>query len=829
MSFSGNLFWFPAVLLFMLQEIRHAFRLIARSPGFALIAVLSLALGIGANAAVFSLADALLFRPLPVADHGSVMAVNLDSPSGDPGNFSYPDYRDLRLSAKSFDGLVAFRLSTFSMARTKDEVPQMRVGFEVSDNFLSVLGIAPMLGRGFSPEETAKGGPPAVVLCYGFWQEQFDGESDVIGRTIRISGTDFTIAGVTPKSFTGMDQYIRPSFLIPATMAQQVTGADKDPLENRDNYAFMLEGRLKKGVSISQAQAEMSTLWKGLQQQYPADGRTGKMALRTQFQLRIVQDSVDATLVTMLMGLVSVVLLIACANVANLLLGRARGRSREFAVRIALGVTRTRMLRQLFVENTILSLLGGLFGLAFAYGGIRFLQRIQIPTDLPVVIAPELDQRVLIFSLVAAILSVLLFGLAPAFQSLKTELVPALKSSESNMTGRRRMLGRNTLVIGQIALSMVLLVASGMLLEGFRKTVAAGPGFRTDHLMMAGFDTSLVHYTPEKSKDFYRDLTDRVRQLPEVRELTLVGEIPFGNQQPDRVVIPEGYQAPKGEANPDLFYNTVDGHYFDVMKIRIASGRAFTADDKAGSTPVAIVNQEFAAKYWPGHDPLGKRIRLDNEKGSVVQVVGVAQNSKYIYIGEPQRRIFYLPFAQDPKSRMILLAESNGDPAQLAAPIRAIIHSIDRNLPMINARTFGNFFELRAVAPPRIIMQMVSAMGLMGLVLALVGIYGLVSYSVARRTREIGVRIAIGATRTDVIRMILRQGFVLACTGIVAGGIVSILARKAIAAGMIGLSESNPAAYVVVPAAILLVTMAACWAPAWRASRVDPLRALRSE
>jgi putative ABC transport system permease protein len=813
----------------MLQEIRHAFRLIGRSPGFALIAVLSLALGIGANAAVFSLADALLFRPLPVADHGSVMAVNLDSLSGDPGNFSYPDYRDLRASTKAFEGLVAFRLSTFSMARTKDEVPQMRVGFQVSDNFLSVLGIEPMLGRGFSPEETVKGGPPAVVLCYGFWQEQFHGASGVIGRTIRIAGADFTIVGVTPKSFTGMDQYVRPSFLVPASMAQQIAASDKDPLENRNGYDFMLDGRLRKGVSITQAQAEMATLWKGLQQQYPADGRTGKMAVRTQMQLRIEQDSIDAILVTMLMALVSVVLLIACANVANLLLGRARGRSREFAVRIALGVTRSRLLRQLFIENIILSLLGGLFGLIFAYGGIRFLQRIQIPTDIPVVIAPALDQRVLIFSLVASLLSVLLFGLAPAFQSLKTELIPALKSAESNIMGRRRMLGRNTLVIAQIALSMVLLVASGMLLAGFRNTIATGPGFRTDHLMMAGFDTSLVHYPPEKSKDFYRDLTDRVRELPEVRALTLTGEIPFGNQQPDRSVIPEGYQAPKGQANPDLFCNTVDEHYFDVMKIRIVSGRAFTADDKAGSAPVAIVNQQFAAKYWPGQDPLGKRIRLDNEKGKVLQVVGVAQNSKYLYLSEPQRSYFYLPFAQDPKSRMVLLSESNGDPAQLAAPIRAIIHSIDRNLPISNERTFGNFFELRAVAPPRMIMQMVITMGLLGLVLALVGIYGLVSYSVARRTREIGVRIAIGATRTDVIRMILQQGFVLACTGIVVGGVLSILASRAIAAGMVGFGQSNPAAYVVVPIAILLVTMAACWAPAWRASRLDPLRALRSE
>jgi predicted permease len=813
----------------MLQEIRHAFRMIARSPGFTSIAVLSLALGIGANAAIFSLADALLFRPLPVAHPGSVMALNLDTPGGDLGNFSYPDYRDLRSSAKSFDGIAAFQLATFSLARSKDEVPQMRAGLEVSDNFFSVLGVQPALGRSFLPQESARGGSPAVVLSYGFWQDQFNGDKEVLGRTIRISGTDFTIVGVAPRAFTGVDQYIRPSFMVPAVLTQQLNGAAKDPMENRGDYSYTLYGRLRQGVSARQAQAEMVTLWKGLQQQYPADGRNGKMMVRTQLQFRIAQDSIDAILVTMLMALVSVVLLIACANVANLLLGRARGRTREIAVRIALGVSRTKLLRQLFAENVVLALLGGVIGLGFAYGGIRFLQTIPIPSDLPIVISPELDQRVLVFSLIASLFSVLAFGLAPAFQSLKTELVSALKSSESNMAGRKRTLGRNSLVIVQIALSMVLLVASGMLLDGFRKTLVASPGFRTDHLLITEFDTSLVRYNPEKTVAFYRDLKDRVRALPEVRSAALTATVPFSNNQPSREVIPEGYQATKGQESVTLFYDVVDEHYFDTMKVGIVSGRAFTADDKADSTPVAIVNQEFAARFWPGQEPLGKRIRLDNGKGKFVQVVGVARNSKYLFIGEPQYRYLYLPFAQAGGTRMVMLTESAGDPALLAAPLREIVRSMDPNQPMYNVRTFGNFYKMRAIDTPLMITQMVVTMGLIGLLLALIGIYGLVSYSVARRTREIGVRIAIGADRTDVIKMVLRQGFVLACIGIGVGGVLSVVVGKALAAGMIGLGQPNPVTFIVVPLAVLLVTMAACWAPAWRASRVDPLRALRSE
>ncbi|HLK07022.1 MAG TPA: ABC transporter permease [Candidatus Angelobacter sp.] len=813
----------------MLQEIRQAFRMIARSPGFTAIAVLSLALGIGANAAIFSLADALLFRPLAVTDPGSVMALNLDTPGGDLGNFSYPDYRDLRSTTKSFNGIAAFQISTFSLARSKNEVPQMRAGLEVSDNFFSVLGIQPTLGRSFLPEESARRGAPAVVLSYGFWQDQFNGDKEVLGRTIRISGTDFTIVGVAPKAFTGVDQYIRPSFMVPAVLTQQLNGAAKDPVENRTDYNFTLYGRLRHGVSVSQAQAEMVTLWKGLQQQYPADGRNGKMMVRTQLQSRIAQDSVDAILVTMLMALVSVVLLIACANVANLLLGRARGRTREIAVRIALGVSRTKLLRQLFAENVALALLGGAIGLGFAYGGIRFLQTIPIPSDLPIVISPELDQRVLIFSLIASLFSVLVFGLAPAFQSLKTELVSALKSSETTMSGRKRTLGRNSLVIVQIALSMVLLVASGMLLDGFRKTLVASPGFRTDHLLITEFDTSLVRYSPEKTVAFYRDIKDRVRGLPGVRSAALTATVPFGNNQPSREVIPDGYQAAKGQESVTLPFDVVDQDYFETIKVPIVSGRGFTADDKADSTPVAIVNQEFAARFWPGQDPLGKRIRLDNEKGKLVQVVGVARNSKYMFISESQYRYFYLPYAQEGGTRMVMLTESSGDPALLAAPLREIVRSMDPNQPMYNVRTFGNFYKMRAIDTPLMITQMVVTMGLIGLLLALIGIYGLVSYSVARRTREIGVRIAIGADRMDVIKMVLRQGFVLACIGIGVGGVLSLIVGKALAAGLIGLGKPNPATFIVVPLAVLLVTMAACWAPAWRASRVDPLRALRSE
>jgi putative ABC transport system permease protein len=812
------------------QEIRHTYRMLAKNPGFTAIAAISLALGIGANSAIFSLADALLLRPLPIRDPGAVVTVATNTPDNSYGGVSYPNFRDLRDRSRSFDGMVAFQFSTWGVATSANDVAQMRMGLLVSDNFFQVLGVEPTVGRGFRHEESQVAGRDAVVvLAYDFWKTHFASDAAMVGRAIRINGIDFTVVGIAPRSFTGVEQYIRPAMFIPAAMKQRLDASNMNPLENRNDHGFTIKARLKSGVSRATAQAELATVWNNFRQQYPQADANRNVSVQSEIQARYQQDPYDAILVSFLMGLVALVLVIACANVANLLLARARSRAREIAIRLAIGASRMRLLRQLLLESLALAMFGGLLGLAMAYGGILFLQRIQVPTDLPIVIDVHLDHRVLLFSFLAALVSALVFGLVPALQTTRPELVPALKTAQQGFTARRRTLGRNFLVVGQVALSMALLVAAGMLVDAVRKTLAFDPGFRTDHLLLMEFDTALVRYRDDQTRDFYRDLRERARALPGVRSLTMTSSIPFSPDNSSKTVVPEGYQFPKGRDSASIGTAVVDENYFSTMKTPVIRGRGFTANDKSGAPLVAVVNEEFARTYWPKQDPIGKRFRLNDTNGPWVEVVGLTRTNKYYFIAEPPTQFLYLPFAQEQSSRMSLVVETYGDPAAISVPLRQVVRSIDANQPVYNVRTFSSFYEQRAISVAMTIMQVVATMGLLGLTLALVGLYGLIAYSVSRRTQEIGIRMAIGATKSDVVKMVLRKGVILVAAGIGVGGVLSFVVARMLTVGLVGLGTPNPITFVVVPIGLLLITMVACYIPARRASLIDPIRALRYE
>jgi predicted permease len=816
----------------LVRDVRHAGRLLRRNPVFTSVAVISLALGIGANGAMFSLADELILRPLPVRDPGAVVTVTADTPDEDfgGGGVSYPNYRDLRDGSHSFDGLVASHISRVSFARSRQTVREMRMGMLVSDNFFHVLGVQPALGRFFAPEEGHVPGRDAVVvLSFDFWKNALAGDPSILDATVWMNGIDFHVIGVAPAVFTGTGPPLRPAFYAPLMMAQRLGAAPENLLENREARLFSIKGRLKSGMSKERARAELTTFWKALAQQYPDANRNRTLAVRSELEDRIRQDPWDTVILAILGALAAIVLTIACANVANLMLGRGRARSREIAMRLALGVSRSRLFRQLLTESLLLAVTGLALGLGVAYGGIRFLQ--TIPTADQIVIAPQLDQRVLIFSLLVAAASALLFGLAPARQSLNTDLVPGLKTSEPGDATRQRAVGRHLLVIAQIALSMVLLVATGMLLDGFRKTLALNPGFRTDHLIMLSLDTSLVQYTPVQTHAFYRDLVDRARSLPGVASATLTSSVPFKVGDWDTAaVIPEGHQFPQGQDHASPFAAVVDEHYFGTMQIAVIRGRAFTASDGSDSRRVAIVNEEFAKTYWPNQDPIGKRIRAGDARTPWSEVVGVTRTGKYTWVAEMPMPFVYLPFAQQERTRMSLLVETMAeDPALLAAPLREVVRTLDVNQPVSGVQTYSSLYHERAIAVPLMLMQIVGTMGLLGLTLALIGLYALVAYSVARRTREIGIRMAIGAGRPDVLKMVLRQGLRLSIAGLVVGGVATVAFARLLTAALAGLGTPNPATYVIVPAALICLTMAASYFPARRASLVDPLVALRHE
>jgi macrolide transport system ATP-binding/permease protein len=818
----------------LLQDVRFAIRSLRRTPGLTAFVVITLALGIGMTSATFSMVDALIFRPYPVPHPRNVVTLvstTRDTPFDD---FSYREYLDIRDKTTSYDGVIAYTdMEAVGFSAEPGATPQVRGGMMVSGNYFHVLGVEPRLGRGFREEEDKVPGRDAVVvLGSDFWRHQFASDPSVVGRTVRLNGRDFTVIGVAPETFPGLLIFGHPDFYMPLAMARVFsTNLQKNFFEDRDDRELNVKARLKPGTILEQARNEMAVIAKNFEREYPNVSRSRGAAVYTQFQTRTIEDE-NWKFGVVFVILAAVVLLVACTNVAGLLLSRARARAREIAVRLALGAGRLRLIRLLLTESLILASLGGAAGIAIGYGVIEWFHSknsIVFATELPMAVPFHMDTRVLVACVGLSVLSALLCGLAPALQSTRVDLVNALKSADVDVPGRKRLWGRNMLVVAQVAMSLMLLTASFLMARGFQHDMMEDTNFTKDHLLMTSFDPRLIQYNAAQTHQFYRLLADRMRGTPGVQNAALTQNVPLGQSDFDGVTfVPDGFQMPPDRANFSSIMNTVDEGYFETMGIPILRGRVFVASDSADAPRVAIVNTRFAKHFWPAGDAVGKRIRLDSSTGTPVEIVGVAETIKYQSMASPIDFV-YMPLAQRPVARMVLMLRTSGDPRQLIPAVKDVVRSLDPNLPMLQTRAYEEFYLNQAVYGPRIAIDLVGSMGLVGLLLTVAGLYGLVAYNVIRRTREIGIRVALGAGSSDVLRLVMGKGLVLVGIGTGIGLAMGFAVERLMNSMLFDSGGVDILAYVVVVPTLLLVTMLAAYVPARRASRIAPTQALRYE
>jgi predicted permease len=818
----------------LVQDVRFAIRSLRRTAGLTAFVIATLALGIGMTSATFSMVDALIFRPYPVPHPGNVVSLVGTTHDSAFEDFSYREYLDIRDKTTSYDGVLAYAdMQAVGFSAEPAATPRVKGGMMVSGNFFHVLGVEPRLGRGFREDEDQVPGRDAVVvLGPDFWRHEFAASPGVVGRTVRLNGTPFTVIGVAPDSFPGLLMFGHPDFYMPLAMARTFsTNIEKNFYEDRDDRELSVKARLKPDTSLREARNELALLAKGFERDYANVTRSRGAAVYTQFQTRTIEDQ-NWKFGVVFVILALAVLLVACTNVAGLLLSRARERAREIAVRLALGAGRLQLIRLLLTESLILAILGGLAGIAIGYEVIEWFHSkdtIIFATELPVAVPFQMDKRVLLLCVGLSVLSAFLCGLAPALQSTRVDLVNALKSADVEVPGRKRLWGRNTLVVAQVAMSLMLLTASFLMARGFQHDLLVGTGFTKDHLLMTSFDPRLIQYNATQTQQFYKLLAERMRQTAGVQSEALTQNIPLGTDEFDGVTfVPDGFTMPPDRENFASTMDTVDEGYFQTMGIPILRGRAFLESDTADAPRVAIVNTHFAKHYWPGGDALGKHIRLDNSNGVPVEIVGVAETIKYQTMTDPMDFV-YMPLAQHPVARMVLMLRSSGDPLQLVEPVKDAVRSLDPNLPMLQTRAYEEYYLNQAVRGPQIAIDLVGTMGLVGLLLAIAGLYGLVAYNVSRRTHEIGIRMALGAAGSDVLRLVMGKGIVLVATGTALGLAMGFALEQLMNSMLFNSGGVDVVAYLIVVPTLFLVTMLATYVPARRASRIAPTQALRYE
>ena len=796
----------------LVNDLRYGFRMLAKKPGFTIVAITTLALGIGANTAIFSVINAVLLRPFPYPDAERLVTAR--------SNLSLPDLEDMQAQSRSFEDIGGVVLQALDYTGGSEPV-QVQAGLSNAGIF-KVLGAQPIMGRVISPEEDRYGGERVVVLSYGFWQRQMGGDPKVVGQTIPLSGNSYTVVGVMPAGFEA------PRESPEVWVSLRVT----NPLAAKARGVHFLRTYwlLKPGVTLEQAQAEMGSIDRWLEQQYPEENK-GRTTRLMSLHERVAGDTRPALFI--LFGAVGLVLLIACANFANLLLARSASREREIVIRAALGAKRSRLVRQMLTESVLLSLLGGAVGLVLALWSIDLLRSLK-PADLPRLSAISIDARVLFFTLGVSILTGLVFGLVPALNSSRLNVNEALKEGGRSATaGAARHRFSSLLVVSELALALVLLIGAGLLIKGFWRLRAVEPGFNPEHLLSMRVELPEARYREiPKQTQFRRQVLEAINGLPGVKA-AMVSEIPLVNDALMHNFIIQGRPAISPGEEPELFSRSVGGDYFNTMSIPLRAGRDFTAQDGADAPLVGIINESMVRQYFQNENPIGARIRWARQEGEPqwMTIIGVAGDVKHFGLNEPEAPAVYTPYAQSQqpwKRWMYLVVRSDADPSTLVNLVKNQIWTVDNQIPVTRVQTMREIMAA-SVAGQRFNMLLLGIFASVALALAGVGIYGVISYSVTQRTHEIGIRMALGAQTRDVLKLILGQGLLLAAIGVVIGVAGAFALTRVMSSLLFGVSATDPATFTVVALLLIAVALLASYIPARRAMKVDPMVALRYE
>ncbi len=817
------------------KDIQYAFRTLTKNPGFAFIAIVTLALGMAVNTTLFSVVNGFLLRPLPVP-HPEQMTVLSLNQSSLPGNrhFSYPDYEDLRDQTDSFSDVFAYRV-TFAPVAADQKADHCLIS-RVTNNYFSALGIRPAYGRLILPSEgRTPGADPILVLGYSYWRKRFASDPDVVGKKVVIHEHPFTIIGVAPKDFYGtytalnMDAYVPFS----AELSEDPDNPVQKTWTSRGSRSLTIMGRLKAGVTIPQAQASLNVVAQRIADQHPDTEKGFAVQLYPEKLARPEPDPenpIPAAAIAF-MALAGLVLLVACFNIANVLLVRATVRQREMAIRAALGAGQGRLVRQYLTESLLLALLGGGAGLLLGSWTAGLLGTLHLGSDLPIELDFHPDVTVYLFALATVLLTGLIVGIIPALRAARTNVITVLhEGGRGSSSGPRRQLARNALVVAQVAGSLVLLIVAGLFVRSLEKAQKIKLGFNPEHVLNLSVDVEQIGYQETRGREIYHELDNRINSLPGVESVAQAFSVPMGLMSAgDRLAL-ENHPLEPGQQPPDVSYNVVTPGYFDTLQIPLLRGRKFTDADGEKAPPVAIINQYMAKKLWPNEDALGRRFSVKGPTGPFIEVVGIVQDGRYQNIIEDPQPYFYLPLDQNYMSIRTLHVRTSLPPDNLAVQIESQIQELAPNLPVTQVQTMSEalqgangFFLFRFGA------QLTAVMGLLGLILAVVGIYSVVSYAAAQRTQEIGIRIAMGAAPRDILKMVLRQGLGVVGIGLALGLVIALAGTRVMSSMIVGVKPSDPLTFSVVVALLTAIALFACWIPARRATRIDPLVALRHE